>query len=110
MIGGEGALVAGGFAAAVLATPMLGHVPPMPTVIVMASCSMIVGGFWVGLAGFLRYARGEAFARPKAVVFRIERREIPSAVIVILGRGSAHAGKAAATPVNGSKDRAAHGG
>ncbi len=58
MIGGEGALVLGGFAAAVVAIPMLGHVPPMPTLIVMALVGMIVGGFWVGLAGFLRYARG----------------------------------------------------
>ena len=37
---------------------MLGHVPPMPTLIIMAIFAMIVGGFWVGLAGFLRYARG----------------------------------------------------
>ena len=58
MIGGEGALVLGGFAAAVLAIPMIGHVPPMLTLIVIAIFSMIVGGFWVGLAGFLRYARG----------------------------------------------------
>ena len=33
MIGGEGALVLGGFASAVLAIPMLGRVPPMPTLI-----------------------------------------------------------------------------
>ena len=33
MIGGEGALVLGGFAAAVLAIPMIGHVPPMLTLI-----------------------------------------------------------------------------
>jgi general nucleoside transport system permease protein len=58
MIGGEGALVLGGFAAAVLAIPMLGRVPPIPTLIAMAIFAMIVGGFWVGLAGFLRYARG----------------------------------------------------
>ena len=56
MIGGEGALVLGGFAAAVLAIPMIGHVPPMPTLIVMALSAMIVGGFWVGLVGLLRYA------------------------------------------------------
>ena len=58
VIGGEGALVLGGFAAAVLAIPMLGHVPPIPTLIVMAIFAMLVGGFWVGIAGFLRYARG----------------------------------------------------
>src|SRR5271163_607197 len=58
MIGGEGALVLGGFASAALAIPMLGRVPPMPTLIIMAIFAMTVGGFWVGLAGFLRYARG----------------------------------------------------
>jgi general nucleoside transport system permease protein len=58
MIGGEGALVLGGFAAAAVAIPMIGHVPALPTQIVMALIGMIVGGFWVGLAGFLRYARG----------------------------------------------------
>jgi len=58
MIGGEGALVLGGFASAVVAIPMLGHVPPMPTLILMAIVGMLVGGFWVGIAGFLRYARG----------------------------------------------------
>ena len=58
MIGGEGALVLGGFASAVLAIPLIGHAPPMPTLIVMATFAMLVGGFWVGIAGFLRYARG----------------------------------------------------
>jgi len=58
MIGGEGALVLGGFASAALAIPMIGHVPPMPTLIVMALFAMTVGGFWVGLSGYLRYARG----------------------------------------------------
>jgi simple sugar transport system permease protein len=58
MIGGEGALVLGGFAAAVLAIPMVGHAPPMLTLIIIAIFAMIVGGFWVGLAGYLRYARG----------------------------------------------------
>ena len=37
---------------------MIGHVPPMPTLIVMALFAMTVGGFWVGLSGYLRYARG----------------------------------------------------
>jgi len=58
MIGGEGALVLGGFASAALAIPMLGRVPPMPTLIAMGFCAMAVGGFWVGIAGYLRYARG----------------------------------------------------
>jgi general nucleoside transport system permease protein len=58
MIGGEGALVLGGFAAAAIAIPMIGHWPPIPTLIVMAFFAMTVGAFWVGLSGFLRYARG----------------------------------------------------
>ena len=59
MIGGEGALVMGGFAAAVLAMPFIGTgTTPwlvMPIMIVAAS---LAGGLWVGLAGLLRYARG----------------------------------------------------
>ncbi len=58
MIGGEGALVIGGFAAAALAIPIIGVVPPLITLILMAITAMAVGGFWVGIAGFLRYARG----------------------------------------------------
>jgi general nucleoside transport system permease protein len=58
MIGGEGALVLGGFAAAALAIPMIGVTPPLLTLVLMAIASIVVGGFWVGLAGFLRYARG----------------------------------------------------
>src|SRR6202167_1118901 len=58
MIGGEGALVLGGFAAAALAIPMIGVLPPFITLPIMAVFAMIVGAFWVGLAGYLRYARG----------------------------------------------------
>jgi simple sugar transport system permease protein len=58
MIGGEGALVLGGFAAAALAIPMIGVLPPLVALVLMAIFAMIVGGFWVGIAGFLRYARG----------------------------------------------------
>ena len=58
MIGGEGALVLGGFAAAAVAIPMIGVAPPLLTLSIMAVFGMIVGAFWVGLAGFLRYARG----------------------------------------------------
>jgi general nucleoside transport system permease protein len=59
MIGGEGALVLGGFAAAALAIPLVSaHAPVMLTLVLMAICGMIAGGFWVGLAGLLRYARG----------------------------------------------------
>jgi general nucleoside transport system permease protein len=58
MIGGEGALVLGGFAAAAIAVPMVGAVPPVVTIPVMVAAAVIVGGFWVGIAGYLRYARG----------------------------------------------------
>ena len=59
VIGGEGALVMGGFAAAAVATPFVnsGATPwlVMPLMLVFA---LAAGGVWVGLAGFLRYARG----------------------------------------------------
>ena len=58
MIGGEGALVLGGFAAAAVAIPLIGVAPPLITLSIMAVFAMIVGAFWVGLAGYLRYARG----------------------------------------------------
>ncbi len=58
MIGGEGALVVGGFAAAAVATPLIGVLPPMPTLIIMFVVAAFVGAAWVGLAGYLRYARG----------------------------------------------------
>ena len=58
MIGGEGALVLGGFIAAATAIPMLGVVPAIPTLIVMAIAAMLAGGFWMGICGFLRFARG----------------------------------------------------
>jgi general nucleoside transport system permease protein len=58
IIGGEGALVLGGFVAAALAIPLLGHVWPIPTLILMAIAAMATGGAWIGLCGFLRYARG----------------------------------------------------
>src|SRR6201991_1945536 len=59
MIGGEGALVLGGFAAAVIAIPLvLNQAPPFIALTVMAITGMIIGALWVGLAGYLRYARG----------------------------------------------------
>jgi general nucleoside transport system permease protein len=58
MIGGEGALVLGGFSAAVTAIPLVDHVPPLPTLGAMALVAMVVGACWVGIAGALRYARG----------------------------------------------------
>lgn len=58
MIGGEGALVLAGFAAAAIALPLVGWASPSLLLTVMALAAMAVGGAWVGLAGFLRHARG----------------------------------------------------
>ena len=59
MIGGEGALVLGGFTAAAIAIPLVGAgVPPLLTLPVMAATGMLTGGLWVGFTGWLKYARG----------------------------------------------------
>lgn len=58
MIGGEGALVLSGFAAAAIALPLIGVVPKWVLLPVMALTAVAVGAFWVGLAGYLRHARG----------------------------------------------------
>jgi general nucleoside transport system permease protein len=59
IIGGEGALVMGGFAAAALAIPMvLGHWPPLLAWLIMAIAAAAVGGVWIGIVGYLRHARG----------------------------------------------------
>lgn len=59
MIGGEGALVLGGFTSAAIAIPLVGNAAPVwVTLIVMAFTGMLTGGIWVGLTGWLKYARG----------------------------------------------------
>jgi ABC-type uncharacterized transport system permease subunit len=59
MIGGEGALVLGGFAAAALAIPLvLSKMPPVVTLVMMAIVGSAVGAVWVGIVGYLRHARG----------------------------------------------------
>ena len=58
MIGGEGALVLGGFASAAIAVPMVGAVPPIVVIPIMVATALLVGAVWVGIAGYLRYARG----------------------------------------------------
>jgi general nucleoside transport system permease protein len=59
VIGGEGGLVLGGFASAAVAIPLiLGKVPPLPTLIVMAAVGVAVGAIWIGIVGYLRHARG----------------------------------------------------
>jgi general nucleoside transport system permease protein len=59
IIGGEGALVLGGFGSAVVAIPLvLGKAPPLLTLCIMACAGMIIGAIWIGIVGYLRYARG----------------------------------------------------
>jgi general nucleoside transport system permease protein len=58
MIGAEGALVLGGFAAAAIAVPLIGLAPPALTLLIMVVAGIAVGALWVGIAGYLRYARG----------------------------------------------------
>ncbi len=59
VIGGEGALVLGGLAAAAVAIPFVGSGLPFALVApLMAVGAMAVGALWIGLAGWLRYARG----------------------------------------------------
>ena len=59
MIGGEGALVLGGFAAAAAAVPFVGSgVSAWFVMPLMILSALVAGGIWVGLAGWLRFARG----------------------------------------------------
>ncbi|MGO7018238.1 ABC transporter permease [Rhizobium leguminosarum] len=58
IIGGEGAVVLGGVAAAAMGLPLAGTAPVFLTLIMMAIAAMAVGGIWIGLAGFLRHYRG----------------------------------------------------
>jgi simple sugar transport system permease protein len=59
MIGAEGALVLGGFASAAIAIPLvLGGIPPIITLPVMAIAAMLTGGLWIGLVGWLKHYRG----------------------------------------------------
>ncbi|KKZ83383.1 ABC transporter permease [Rhizobium phaseoli] len=58
IIGGEGAVVLGGVAAAAMAMPLAGSAPVSLTLILMGIAAMAVGGIWIGLAGFLRHYRG----------------------------------------------------
>ena len=57
VIGGEGALVLGGLAAAVAAMPLQGAWPPLVQV-AMALAGIAVGAGWIGITGWLRARRG----------------------------------------------------
>lgn len=59
MIGAEGALVLGGFAAAAIAIPLVtGGAPVWIAWTIMALFAMAAGGLWIGMAGWLRHYRG----------------------------------------------------
>lgn len=59
LIGAEGALVLGGLAAAAAGIPMvLGGWPAFAALPLMAAAGMLVGAFWIGIAGWLRHFRG----------------------------------------------------
>lgn len=58
IIGGEGAVVLGGVAAAAIALPVVGTFPPIVVLVLMGIAAMVIGGIWIGLAGFLRHYRG----------------------------------------------------
>src|SRR5262245_58859495 len=57
IIGGEGALVLGGLAAAVIALPLARFSPPLVQ-LGMAAAAMLVGGAWIAMIGWLRAVRG----------------------------------------------------
>jgi simple sugar transport system permease protein len=58
IIGGEGALVLGGFLAAAVAIPIAGVWPPIVVMTLMCLAATISGALWIGLAGWLRHSRG----------------------------------------------------
>lgn len=59
MIGGEGALVLGGFTAAAIAIPLVSNgISPWVTLPIMAATGMLTGALWVGFTGWLKHARG----------------------------------------------------
>jgi simple sugar transport system permease protein len=58
VIGGEGALVLGGFAAAAVALPLIGWAPPVVVMPVMFVTAAAVGSAWIAVVGALRHHRG----------------------------------------------------
>ena len=59
LIGAEGALVLGGFSAAVVAIPLVtGGVTAVIGLPLMAVAAMLTGAVWIGLVGWLRHYRG----------------------------------------------------
>jgi len=59
LLGAEGALVLGGFSSAAIAIPLVTFgFPAFIGLPLMALAAMLVGGVWIGLAGWLRHYRG----------------------------------------------------
>jgi simple sugar transport system permease protein len=58
VIGAEGALVLGGFAAACAALPFHGGGPTLLVTSAMVAAALAAGGLWIGLVGALRHFRG----------------------------------------------------
>ena len=58
VIGGEGALVLGAFAAAAAALPFLDWAPPVIVMPIMILAAALTGAVWIGFVGFLRHYRG----------------------------------------------------
>jgi simple sugar transport system permease protein len=58
IIGGEGAVVLGGVAAAAIALPIVGPAPVFVVLMLMAVAAFVVGGAWISLSGLLRHYRG----------------------------------------------------
>jgi general nucleoside transport system permease protein len=58
IIGGEGALVLGGFCAAASAIPIDGVVPAWLEISVMVTVAVVTGAAWVALVGLMRHRRG----------------------------------------------------
>ncbi|MBF2086738.1 ABC transporter permease [Thermoleptolyngbya sp. C42_A2020_037] len=58
IIGNEGALVVGGLAAVSMGLAMGTAFPPLMVQIAMAIAGMVMGGIWIGAAGWLRHYRG----------------------------------------------------
>ncbi|CAB3759839.1 ABC transporter permease [Paraburkholderia humisilvae] len=58
VIGGEGALVLGGFAAACAALPFNGGGPTALVTLAMVAAALASGAAWIGLVGALRHFRG----------------------------------------------------
>ncbi len=66
MIGAEGSLVLGGFAAAALAVPLVSNGAPVAlTMALMILAAMAAGAAWNALAGWLRHARGSTRPSPR---------------------------------------------